>query len=137
MIIIKNRIIPFGNYTTINIFGILFTKYKEMVERVKNHESIHTEQIKELACVGIILSLLLILLFNMPFWIIIFGVSLFYIWYGIEYVFVRFLHKKQNNAYHDISLEEEAYNNQYNFNYLKTRKHFNWFKYIKGKSYKK
>lgn len=26
MILIKNKWFPFGNYTTINLFGILFTK---------------------------------------------------------------------------------------------------------------
>jgi hypothetical protein len=58
----------------------------------------------------------------------------YYLWYGIEYVIVRLFHRKQNNAYHDISFEEEAHNNDENVEYLKTRKHYAWIKYVKIKS---
>lgn len=37
-------------------------------------------------------------------------------------------------AYHDISLEEEAHNNDENPDYLKTRKHYAWWKYIRLRS---
>lgn len=85
MIIVKNKIIPFGSYTTINLFGILFTKSD-------------------------------------------------YLWYIIEYIIVRFCHKKQNDAYHDISFEEEAHNNDNNLHYLDNRKHFAWWKYVRLRS---
>lgn len=42
--------------------------------------------------------------------------------------------KKQNCAYHDISFEEEAYGNEKDLNYLKTRKHYAWLKYIRLRS---
>ena len=42
----------------------------------------------------------------------------YYIWYGIEYLIVRLFFKKQNDAYHDVSFEEEAYMNQNNYMYL-------------------
>ena len=64
MKMIKNNIIPFSGYKAINLFGILFYKGSEPSEKVINHESIHTEQMKELLYV------------------------FFYIWYGIEY-FIR------------------------------------------------
>ena len=114
MKIVKNNIIPFGKYKTINIFGILFTKSEEpLSDKSINHESIHTEQMKEMLFI------------------------FFYLWYGIEYVLIRLFHKKQGDAYHDVSFEEEAYNNQHNLDYLKTRKHYSWFKYLKVKSYAK
>ena len=60
----------------------------------------------------------------------------FYIWYGIEYLIISIarLSDKQGDKYHDVSFEEEAYNNDDNLNYIDTRKHYAWFKYIKVKS---
>lgn len=109
-IIVKNKIIPFGSYTTINLFGILFTKSDYLSPITINHERIHTKQMLELLIVG------------------------YYIWYIIEYIIVRFCHKKQNDAYHDISFEEEAHNNDTNLHYLDNRKHFAWWKYVRLRS---
>lgn len=60
----------------------------------------------------------------------------FYIWYGVEYlvIIVARLFDKQGDRYHDISFEEEAYNNETNLNYCSDRKHFAWLKYIGIKS---
>lgn len=111
MIIIRNNWFPFKGYAAINICGILFTKV-EPTKRMLNHERIHTKQMLEMLIIG------------------------FYLWYVIEYIIVRFAHIKQKDAYHDISFEEEASINENNFNYLKQRKHYAWFKYIKIHSYK-
>lgn len=110
MKIIHNKLIPFGDYATINLFGILFTKEDKLSKRTINHELIHTAQMKEL------------------------GYIFFYLWYAIEYCLIRLFHKKQGDAYHDVSFEEEAYNNQYDLTYLDKRKHYSWTKYIKIKS---
>ena len=58
----------------------------------------------------------------------------FYIWYCIEYLLIRLFHKKQSNAYHDISFEEEAYSFEDDLDYLNKRKRYNWIKHIKIKS---
>lgn len=113
MKIIHTKHFPFGRYTTINLFGILFTKSKQLLPRSINHEKIHTAQMKEM------------------------GYIFYYLWYGIEYLIVRFFHKKQNEGYHDVSFEEEAYCNQYDYSYLKNRKHYAWIKFLKVRSYKK
>lgn len=110
MIIVKNKIIPFGSYSTINLFGILFTKSDYLSPTTINHERIHTKQMLELLIVG------------------------YYLWYIIEYIIVRFCHRKQNDAYHDISFEEEAHNNDNNLHYLDNRKHFVWWKYVRLRS---
>lgn len=137
MKVIYNNWFPFGSYKILNLFGFLFSKDNTLDEIDINHEAIHTEQIKELALVGLLLVLLIDIIFNVPLWCYLFGISLFYIWYGIEYIFVRFFHKKQNDGYHDVSLEEEAYINEFDLNYLDNRKHFNWISFIKPKSYQK
>lgn len=105
MKVIKTKHFPFGGYKAINIFGIIFTK-KELSERELNHELIHTKQMKEM-----------LYLF-------------FYLWYGIEYLIIRIFHDTQHSAYRDISFEEEAYNNEADLNYINTRKHYAWSKYI-------
>lgn len=111
MIIIRNKIIPFKGYRCINLFGILFVhKDAKMNDVVFNHEKIHTAQMIEMLFI------------------------VFYLWYVIEYLIVRFFHAKQINSYHDISFEEEANNNEGNLNYLSTRKHYAWMQYIKIKS---
>lgn len=107
MIIIKNKFIPFKGYKAINLFGILFTK--DSLSNIDiNHEKIHTKQMIETLFIG------------------------FYIWYGLEYLIIRLfnLKDKQNDVYHEVSFEEEAYNNQENLNYLNERKPFSWFKYL-------
>lgn len=57
----------------------------------------------------------------------------FFLWYGLEFL-VRFLANGMNwdRAYRSISFEREAYSNQYEKEYLKTRKLFAWWKYLKG-----
>jgi hypothetical protein len=45
----------------------------------------------------------------------------FYIWYLVEALI---------HGYAKISFETEAYKNQNNTNYLKTRKHYAWIKYL-------
>ena len=46
----------------------------------------------------------------------------FYLWYLVEAII---------RGYMKISFEQEAYDNDDNYTYLYTRKHFAWFKYLK------
>lgn len=115
MKIIQNKFIPFKGYKYINIFGLIFTRDKSKITDVEyNHEKIHLKQMQEMLWLP------------------------FYIWYGIEYLIISIarLSDKQGDRYHDVSLEEEAHNNDTNLEYYKQRKHFAWLKYIKIKSNK-
>lgn len=103
MKIIHNKLIPFGRYDTINIFGILFTKSKSLNKYVINHESIHTEQMKEM------------------------GYIFFYIWYFIEWLIRLIINGRY--AYYYLSFEREAFDNEKNYKYLNKRKPYSWFKY--------
>ena len=133
MIVVKNKFIPFKGYETINLFGVLFTR-KDVDYVEYNHEAIHTEQILECIVLGFVFIAILIHLFNLSRWWCVLSIGTFYILYALEYIAIRLFHKKQNDAYHDVSFEEEAYNNEYNLNYIKYRLPFNWIKYIKLKS---
>lgn len=139
MIVIKNKFIPFGDYILMNIYGVILFSKLNIIPTVKlNHEKIHSRQILECAIVTSLILLIFIILFNISCWWFIASLSSFYIWYGLEYLIIRiFGHKdKQTDRYHEVSFEEEAYNNQSNLDYLNNRKLFNWIKYIKINSYK-
>lgn len=103
--IIYNKLIPFKGFYAINLFGIIFVRSGlSKISRVTlNHEEIHTAQMKEL------------------------GYIFFYIIYLVEWIY-RLCTTK--DAYYNISFEKEAYDNQWNFEYLKNRKRFNFKKYF-------
>ncbi len=101
MKIIINNILPFKGFKCINLFGILFCR-KQLDKIDINHEAIHTKQMQEMLYIP------------------------FYIWYIIEFLIKLFT----GNAYRNLSFEREAYNNQYNLNYLNNRKHYSWIKYV-------
>lgn len=104
MIIINNKLIPFGKkFLAINLFGILFTK-GECSEQVLRHEKIHTAQMRELLYI--------------PFYII----------YMAEWLYHLFKVRNALKAYHRISFEREAYQNQNNPDYLLTRKRYASFR---------
>ena len=108
MKVILNNFIPFKGFGAINLFGVMFARkgvYKDdkIPAKTFRHEKIHTAQMKEL------------------------GYIFFYIWYFIEWLLLLPYFGKK--AYYNISFEREAYDNQNNIKYLKTRKHYNWFKY--------
>lgn len=107
MKIIYNKYIPFKGFYAINLFGTYFIRdeYKgeNIPESTLNHEAIHTVQMKEM------------------------GYIFFYIWYFIEWLIRLIINGVY--AYYKLSFEQEAYNNEDNYDYLKNRKPYNWFKY--------
>lgn len=111
MKIVPNNIIPFKGFLAINLFGILFVRQDSWARKTEaqkavtiNHELIHTEQMKETLYIG------------------------FYLLYLLMWL-VRLLTPPWDTAYQDISFEQEAYCNEKNLNYLKTRKPYNWLNY--------
>lgn len=116
MKVIHNNIIPFGYAVYINLFGIIFTKKKNLTLKpsTKNHEEIHSLQMKWLLYI------------------------FFYILYFIEWLFKiipSMFHERGNfgisqYAYRSISFEQQAYYNEKNLDYLKTANPYEWVKYI-------
>ncbi len=98
MKIIRNRIIPFGKFSAINLFGVLFVKGPVKVDgTLLNHESIHTAQMREL------------------------GYVFFYVLYILEWLWRLF---RRGNAYRNLSFEREAYDHQSDPGYLSRRPRF-------------
>lgn len=71
-----------------------------------NHEAIHCAQQKEM-----------LLIF-------------FYIAYGVEWLVRRCQYKSWDEAYRNISFEREAYANERNLSYYKTRPFWGWINYL-------
>lgn len=108
MKIIKNKIIPPRGFSYINLFGVLFTRSDRPISDVTlNHESIHTEQMKEMLYIP------------------------FYLWYAVEWLVKFICYKDGHKAYRAISFEREAYDGQSDPDYLKNRKHYRWISYLK------
>lgn len=123
MIIIKNNIIPLKGFKAMNLFSVIFVrKGANFTDVTRRHEYIHTLQMIETLFIG------------------------FYIWYGIEYLYRcawRIRHKPCCNigkigwaklAYKDISFEQEAYAFENDADYIKNRKHFAWFPYLRKRN---
>lgn len=109
MKLVYNNIIPFKGYLAMCIFPFIFVRKdaRRLTVNDINHEKIHGRQQIELL------------------WIV------FFVWYMVEYI-VRLIAYgfNQRKAYRNISFEQEAYSNESNLDYLRTRKHFAWLKYV-------
>ncbi len=90
------------------IFPFIFLKNKRLKSSVTliNHEKIHLRQQLELLVVP------------------------FYIWYFIEFVIGYIKHKNWFLAYKNISFEREAFYNDANLDYLKSRPFWQFLKYL-------
>ena len=116
MKIIYNKIIPFGYSKYINLFGVIFTKYKNLVlnKETINHESIHTLQGKYLLWIFFYLIYFIEWLIKIP-------IALFCD--SGRYGTLKY-------AYKSISFEQVAYYNEKNLNYLENANPYDWIKYI-------
>jgi hypothetical protein len=91
----------------IALFPFIFLRRKSPGRFVINHEQIHLKQQLEL------------------------GIIVFYVWYVAEYLIRLAQYKKHYLAYLHISFEREAYQNQGDLDYLKNRKFWAFWKYLR------
>ena len=105
----RNRFFLFNGYRAITLYPFIFVRNdSDKFDKVLiNHEIIHIEQQKELLVIP------------------------FYVWYILEWLIKVFIYKSFNNAYLNICFEREAYSNEENIDYLKTRNRFSFFNYLK------
>lgn len=104
MKVIYNSVIPLKGFRAINLFGIIFARKEAtpLSDTVKNHEAIHTEQMKETGYIG------------------------FYLIYIAEFLLLWCRMKDAELAYFAIRFEKEAYRNQHNKDYIRGRRKYAW-----------
>ncbi|MCF1422513.1 hypothetical protein [Mangrovimonas futianensis] len=107
MIVISKKLIPKG-YSGLTIFPFIILKYPELRNDkvLLLHERIHKIQQLEL--------------FIIPF----------YVWYFLEFTIRFFKYRNKRLAYRNISFEREAYLNETDPDYLKSRSVWAFLKYI-------
>lgn len=90
------------------MFPFILLRQKELRhnQSLINHEKIHLRQQLELLIIP------------------------FYIWYLSEYYIKYLKYKDPELAYRNISFEREAYENDQNLDYLKTRKLWSFISYL-------
>lgn len=131
------KLILFGNYHTIMLFGFILTKLNELSEAVLRHEKTHQKQYVECMEIAAVPSVLLSLYVS-AWWLLLIPLF-YYILYLAEW-FVSFVYhlftdsrisdgKVNANAYRASAFEMEAKLNQDNPNYLKERKWGAWMHY--------
>lgn len=105
-------LIPKG-YRGMTIFPFVLFKYSDDTKNTVflNHEKIHLKQQLELLIVP------------------------FFIWYFFEFLFRCIQYKNLNLAYRNIGFEKEAYYNENDSKYLKNRKAFQFFHYLKNNKF--
>jgi DMSO/TMAO reductase YedYZ heme-binding membrane subunit len=108
IVIVVKYLIPKG-YRGLAVFPFVFIKYAFDSENkvLVNHEKIHLRQQLELLVLP------------------------FFLWYFVEYAVRLLQYKNVNSAYRNISFEREAYANETNSDYLKTRRFFRFWNYLR------
>lgn len=101
-----NRFILAKGYNAVAIYPFIFLKSKKLKNDIVliNHERIHLRQQKELLLV------------------------FFFLWYGLEFLWLYLKFRNFPTAYRQISFEKEAYKYEKDLDYLKSRPWFNFFK---------
>lgn len=109
MLLFSKYLVPKG-YLGITIFPFMILKKRKLKHNcvLINHEKIHLRQQLELLII--------------PFFII----------YGFEFLVRLIQFKSWKLAYLNISFEREAYDNEQDLNYLKSRSVWNFIRYLKG-----
>lgn len=107
MILVSKYLVPKG-YIGITLFPFVFVKHAQLkLNKVfVNHERIHLKQQLELLILP------------------------FFIWYGFEFLLRYSQCKNWHEAYRNISFEREAYENEADLDYLKSRSFFSFLKYL-------
>lgn len=109
MKIVYNNIIPPHGFKAITLWPFVFVRNnckKRFSSMDMNHENIHGEQEKEMLLLP------------------------FFLWYLAEWLVRLIQYRDKKKAYHAISFEREAYQHQWDMDYISNRKKFTWFKLI-------
>ena len=108
MIVLVNKFLLAKGFNGVSLWPFVILKNKSFKNDMVflNHEKIHLKQQAEMLLV------------------------FFYLWYAIEFV-IRLLHYKNRFlAYRNISFEKEAYENELDINYIRSRRFWSFWKYL-------
>ena len=107
ILIVSKYLIP-KDYRGLTLFPFVVLKHGSDKEDILllNHEKIHLRQQLELLVLP------------------------FFVWYVLEFLIKYLKFRNRNTAYHAISFEREAYQNEKNPHYLSQRKPFSFFKFV-------
>ena len=97
---------PTLNADGMALFPFILVRQPNPGPTLINHEQIHLRQQAEM------------------------GILPFYVWYIIEYGIRRLQHRDHYTAYRNISFEREAFANDTNLTYLKTRPFWSFWRYL-------
>lgn len=141
MKIVYNYIIPLKGYVAMCVFPFIFVRKdaQHLTVTEMNHEEIHCAQQKETHITALFLLVVLRLVTGLFswWWVLVFPLVYFAV-YGLEYV-VRWILYGFNHeeAYRNISFEQEAYLMQSHLTYPKNRRHFFSWRFLFKKTYHK
>lgn len=131
------KLILFGNYHTIMLFGFILTKLNVLSETVFRHEKTHQKQYVECMEIAVVPAILLSVYASL-WWLLLIPAFYYLLYLGewlVSFVYHLFTDDKigggkvNSNAYRAGAMEMEAKLNQDNPNYLKERKWGAWIKY--------
>ena len=124
---VRNTILPLKGFDAITVYPFVFVRKDRLLsDRLIRHEAIHGEQQKELTMTGAALAAAL--WYFIGWWSLLFA-PLFFWWYCVEWLVRLLIYRNADKAYSSICFEKEAYGNQDDADYLKTRK---LFAFIRG-----
>lgn len=132
-------------YHTITVGIVVLTKRDKLDLVVKNHESIHIQQVLEMTLITLVMVILLASVGFLSWKWTILSLFAYYVWYVLEWlircIIICFIgvskftgHKDDNIAvvaYDNLGFEKEANANEENETYIIDRPWFNWVRYIK------
>jgi hypothetical protein len=107
LLIVSKYLIPNG-YRGMAVFPFVILRDREDAENAVliNHEKIHLRQQSELLVLP------------------------FFVWYLADYMVKRIRYRDKNKAYRNIVFEREAYANEKDLGYLKSRLFWKFLKYL-------
>ena len=134
---IVNDILPSKKFTALTIWPLVFiqrAKERLFNNVAENHEHIHARQQIEMLIVGIFLAICL--WFVIGWWALLL-IPIYFWLYIIEWVIRLIIYCDKDEAYYNISFEQEAYDHQEEKYYIDVRKGFAWMKYMFKKTYER
>lgn len=111
-----------ADFATIMLFGAVFTEHDSLSERCQHHEAVHVTQYQTMFMLGLLIAFgvfFACLGFDVYGWwmltLILIPISLYYVWYLVEYLVRLIMYRDSGKAYRMIAFEQEAYDLEYEY----------------------